>query len=1278
MKKHYLVFIAAFLFSVFFSVNLFAQSNFSPSQTQGCSPLTVTFTITPSGNGYRYEWNFWDNSPLLIDTLPNHVVHTYTAIGNFNPAVEIFDINGIHLGTAYCNNSIQVNGLSSISSPDSVCANDQVQFCTNGNIPVNSFNWQFSEGGSSTDGCPMHSYTSTGNYSVTVIANASGCPTYTLTKAVAVTNSVVPHPNAWTNLSGSPVCKNFPVSFYSNPSPSYSWNFGDGSPVSTLQNPVHSYTANNTYTVVLTVTNNCGKSGSTNMTVTVQNNAGFPNNLGVYSNNNNLCPGQQTNLYIPGGDGYVKYLWNFGDNSPNDSTSGTNVNHTYTAAATYTFSCKITNQCGQVNTYTNTVTVLSHVPFPNQPGFSMTNTSPACPGSNINLNAPGGYNNYQWDFGDGSPVTTTNNSWNNHTYSTTTPHTYTATVIVKNQCGDDSILHSLVQITNNAPWGNNNFQMYYQSTSCPNSWIGFQVPCGYNNYQWDFGDGSPVNSTTGCNNNHFYGSTLANYTVSVTITNGCGKDTVLKGVVQISNNVHFPNQTWFSLSGGPDPACPGDNISFNAPNSGYKSYQWDFGDGSPAVTNNNSNFQHVFSATNTYTVSVRITNNCNLDTTLKFVQHIVNNAAFQNVNFNINPNTACPNQSVSLNATSGFARYVWNFGDGSVKDTTFNEYVNHTYTAAATYTASVTIRNHCSKDTTINQTIVVSNNNQVPNNMGLSINSSPACPGSSVSFDVQSGFPFYTWNFGDGMIDSTSNSYYAQHTYTAAATYSVSVKVKNYCGNSSMVYGTVVINNGVKFQNSNLQLNLNPNPVCPGGGVYLNVQNNNGGNASYVSYVWNYGDGSPKDSVTYSGVNHTYTASNTYTASVKIRNYCGYDTTISGIVQVKPNVGFTSQLYLNYPTSSCPNDAVGFNVSSGYASYVWNFGDGHTASGSYYANHTYTATGTYNFSVTITNQCGVDTTLTNTEVIDNNGSFPNWMSVNVSPSIACPGSSIQFQMNPQGFRSYFWSFGDGDTATTSAERVQHTYTATGVYTMSCKVTNGCGKSQTIYNTVQISNNAPVSPVSIFAPSNPACVNDLLVFMVNGGGSTFTYAWDFGDGAKDTTIGGSPSHSYSATGTYVVKLTATNGCGNSSTTTYNVNITNNAYPVLVTPNGGKDGGRLWGVPSNGGGGSAGCANDVITFYFFGNYPNNLWDFGDGYTGVATQQMLILGGDGGTYPVTIIKHAYSANGTKKVKLTLTNHCNRSTTDSTTITIGGNLLVNGSLNISPPPYTTCTPVN
>lgn len=56
---------------------------------------------------------------------------------------------------------------------------------------------------------------------------------------------------------------NTTVSFTNNSAgaTTYSWNFGDGSPLETVSSPSHTYTAPGTYTVTLTARNAAGCSG---------------------------------------------------------------------------------------------------------------------------------------------------------------------------------------------------------------------------------------------------------------------------------------------------------------------------------------------------------------------------------------------------------------------------------------------------------------------------------------------------------------------------------------------------------------------------------------------------------------------------------------------------------------------------------------------------------------------------------------------------------------------------------------------------------------------------------------------------------------------------------------------------------------------------------------------------------------------------------------------------------------------------------------------------------
>ncbi len=85
-----------------------------------------------------------------------------------------------------------------------------------------------------------------------------------------------------------------------------------------------------------------------------------------------------------------------------------------------------------------------------------------------------------------------------------------------------------------------------------------------------------------------------------------------------------------------------------------------------------------------------------------------------------------------------------------------------------------------------------------------------------------------------------------------------------------------------------------------------------------------------------------------------------------------------------------------------------------------------------------------------------------------------------------------------------------------------------------YITVTGTSQAPTadfwgSPLSGKAPLK-------VTFTETSKGSPTSWKWNFGDGKSSTEK--SPTHTYSAAGTYTVKLTATNAAGSSTKTKWN--------------------------------------------------------------------------------------------------------------------------------------------
>jgi PKD repeat protein len=166
---------------------------------------------------------------------------------------------------------------------------------------------------------------------------------------------------------------------------------------------------------------------------------------------------------------------------------------------------------------------------------------------------------------------------------------------------------------------------------------------------------------------------------------------------------------------------------------------------------------------------------------------------------------------------------------------------------------------------------------------------------------------------------------------------------------------------------------------------------------------------------------------------------------------------------------------------------------------------------------------------------------------------------VEFTDQSEGdVTSWDWDFGDGNNS--SEQDPTHTYTAAGSYTVSLTVEGPDGEAtetKTNYITVTGEEEPPVADFSADETSGeaPLTVN----FTDLSTGDITSYDWDFGDGNGSTDA--SPSHVYSAAGTYTVSLMVS-GPGGSSTETKTDLITVTDPPsgsfVLALPSPGTAG------------------------------------------------------------------------------------------------------------------------
>lgn len=181
----------------------------------------------------------------------------------------------------------------------------------------------------------------------------------------------------------------------------YAWSFGDQG-TSTQANPQHAYTANGTYSVTLTVTDNLGATDATTKTVTVRKNAAP---VAAFTSS---CEGLSCALNAGASDdpdGTIeRYAWDFGDGSA--AGSGATPEHVYEEPGAHEVTLTVTDDKAATDTVTKTVTVTAAVNQAPTAAFtsSVDGLTASLDGSG-SADSDGKIASYAWSFGDGSTGT---------------------------------------------------------------------------------------------------------------------------------------------------------------------------------------------------------------------------------------------------------------------------------------------------------------------------------------------------------------------------------------------------------------------------------------------------------------------------------------------------------------------------------------------------------------------------------------------------------------------------------------------------------------------------------------------------------------------------------------------------------------------------------------------------------------------------------------------------------------------------------------------------------
>ncbi|MGH7895445.1 MAG: PKD domain-containing protein [Candidatus Binatia bacterium] len=250
--------------------------------------------------------------------------------------------------------------------------------------------------------------------------------------------------------------------------------------------------------------------------------------------------------------------------------------------------------------------------------------------------------------------------------------------------------------------------------------------------------------------------------------------------------------------------------------------------------------------------------------------------------------------------------------------------------------------------------------------------------------------------------------------------------------------------------------------------------------------------------------------------------------------------------------------------------------------------------------------------------------------------------------DPDGtISAYWWTWGDGGSATVATPTTTHVYTAPGLRTAILWVRDNAGTWSPTFDSALVSIGTVAgstttttlsSATTTTAPNQPPHANagpdqatqTLTSLTFNGSGSTdaggtiATYAWSFGDGT--TGSGVTATHSYASAGTYTVTLTVTDNKGATNSDTAVVSVANRPPTAKAGPD--QNAPPNTSVTLNGSG-SSDLDGTIVSYS---------WAFGDGTTGSGVS----------------VAHVYGTAGTYTATLTVTDNKGAQASDTAVVTV------------------------
>ncbi|MEM0372499.1 MAG: PKD domain-containing protein [archaeon] len=318
----------------------------------------------------------------------------------------------------------------------------------------------------------------------------------------------------------------------------------------------------------------------------------------------------------------------------------------------------------------------------------------------------------------------------------------------------------------------------------------------------------------------------------------------------------------------------------------------------------------------------------------------------------------------------------------------------------------------------------------------------------------------WNWDFGDGYTSPAQNP---QHTYASNGTYLVTLQVTDDDGAASTTTGNVVVT-------APAQPPANLPPVAyftytnstPNTFSFIDASTDSDG--AVVSWLWNFADGT-----TSAARNPTHVfAAGTYSVVLTVTDDDGATNSYARTITVSSGTSTTNRPPASVFTVSVSGATASFTDESydsdgTITTWYWTFGDGATSTVRN-PTHVYTAIGSYNVTLTVTDNGGLTHSSNRTITITslNRAPYANAgidATTNTTTDLAFIGTGTDYDGT---IVLYEWDFDynsskgfEADWSSASTGVTTHRYTRAGTYYAYLRVTDNEGAKSTDIRVVTV-------------------------------------------------------------------------------------------------------------------------------------------------------------------------------------------------------------------------------